>query len=62
MYQRLVDNAMGTLNAEMALKLGFRIGTTRQVSSISKGAKVDNVKFCEKDFSAPRHSRVGKYY
>lgn len=38
-----IDDAMGTLNADMALKLGFRVGATHRVSSIFKGAKVDDV-------------------
>ena len=55
-----IDSAMGMLNAEMELKKGFRVGATHWISSISNRAQVDNVKFCAQDFSAMRHSKVGK--
>ena len=55
-----IGDAMGTLNAEMELKKGFCVGATYWVSSISNGAKADDVLFLTKDFSATRHSKVGK--
>ena len=55
-----INAAKGTLDEEMVFKKGFRVGATRRISSVSNGAKVDNVQFRAQDFSATRHSKAGK--
>ena len=55
-----INAAMGTLDAEMVLKKGFCVRAMCEISSISKGAKVDNVQYRAQDFSATRHSKAGK--